>query len=84
VFVNAALTPGMKIMNAWNHVAEMDHLRHSAEAKIKRARGSKSSSPASSGHRPVKRIARPADLRQGVSNTPRLGDMSGGFGKSRV
>lgn len=64
-------------MQVWQHHDNMDHLRRRAEGMINAAQGPKSVSAAASGHRPNVRDAQKLDLKDGLQNTPALGDMSG-------
>lgn len=64
-------------MQVWQHLNDMDHLRRRAEGIIDAARGAKSVSAASNGHRPNARDAHKLDMKDGLQSTPALSDMSG-------
>lgn len=71
-------------MSLFKHQNNMDHLRRRAELHIIKGRAQTAPSPASVGHKTAITQAHSTDMRDGLTDTPSLSDMSGaiGFNKS--
>jgi len=67
-------------MSLFKHQNNMDHLRRRAELHIIKGREQNAPSPASVGHKKVITQVHSTDMRDGLTDTPYLSDMSGAIG----
>jgi len=67
-------------MSLFKHQNNMDHLRRRAELHIIKGRTQTPPSPASVGHKTVMTQAHSTDMRDGLTDSPYLSEMSGATG----